>query len=116
MATQPRDEEVRGDWIYAVEAKAVKPGRAVAVQIRDRWYAIANDRGIFYACDNLCPHAGGSLGRGDVHGGCIVCPVHHWPLDLRTGLTDPKTPWIHLKRFRCEVREDKVYVDVSGVI
>src|SRR5262245_20356420 len=81
-------------------ADVVKPGRSVPVQVGDHWYAICNDRGTFYACDNLCPHAGGSLGRGDVHDGCVVCPVHHWPWDLRTGLTDPQMAYMRLKRYR----------------
>jgi nitrite reductase/ring-hydroxylating ferredoxin subunit len=103
-------------FIYAIDADAVKPGRAAPVQIGDRWFVVCNDRGQFYAGDNLCPHAGGSLGKGDVHDGCIVCPVHHWPWDLKTGLSDPNMPFMRMKRYHCEVREEKVYVNVSAPI
>lgn len=40
----------------------------------------------FYACDAVCPHAGGPLSAGfiDEHNR-IVCPLHRYAFDLRTG-------------------------------
>ncbi|MGF1508494.1 MAG: Rieske (2Fe-2S) protein [Myxococcota bacterium] len=35
--------------------------------------------------DGICPHRGGSLSDGWVEGGALVCPVHAWAFDLRTG-------------------------------
>ncbi len=38
--------------------------------------------------DDACPHAGGSLSAGylDSQSGCVVCPWHAWPFDVKTGL------------------------------
>ena len=114
MQTETHPDSGNGpQWGYVVDAAAVKPGRAVAVQVGDTWLAICNDAGTYFACQNLCPHAGGSLGKGEVRDGRVYCPVHHWPWDLRTGLTADEMPWMRVKRYRCEVREGKVYVDVS---
>lgn len=101
---------------YAIEADQVPPGRAVAVEIDGQWYAVCNDHGRFYVCDFHCPHEGGPLANGEIHDGCIVCPVHHWPWDLKTGLTDPNMPWLHLARYRTEVRGNSVFVDTSSVL
>ena len=35
--------------------------------------------------DDVCPHAGASLGEGMVDGDFIVCPLHASAYDVRTG-------------------------------
>ncbi|MCC6736233.1 MAG: nitrite reductase small subunit NirD [Bauldia sp.] len=42
------------------------------------------ERGVF-ALENRCPHRGGPLSEGIVHGGSVTCPLHNWVIDLRTG-------------------------------
>ena len=31
-----------------------------------------------YALDNRCPHKGGPLAEGIVHGTSVTCPLHNW--------------------------------------
>ena len=38
-----------------------------------------------YAIENRCPHNGGPLSEGIVHGGSVTCPLHNWVFDLATG-------------------------------
>ncbi len=38
-----------------------------------------------YAIENRCPHKGGPLAEGIVHGGSVTCPLHSWVFDLSTG-------------------------------
>jgi nitrite reductase (NADH) small subunit len=38
-----------------------------------------------YAIENRCPHKGGPLSEGIVHGGSVTCPLHNWVFDLATG-------------------------------
>ncbi len=47
----------------------------------------------FFACDDECPHAGGSLSDGPVTNCSVVCPLHFWEFDLRSGeyTDDPST-------------------------
>ncbi|MCW5715956.1 MAG: nitrite reductase small subunit NirD [Bauldia sp.] len=42
------------------------------------------DGGIF-ALENRCPHRGGPLSEGIVHGNAVTCPLHNWVIDLATG-------------------------------
>ena len=39
-----------------------------------------------FATANICPHAGGPLNEGIVHGRKVTCPLHNWVFDLETGL------------------------------
>ncbi len=54
------------------------PGGNIAVfrTVDDRVFALA-DR---------CPHRGGPLSQGIVHGHQVACPLHDWRIHLNTGL------------------------------
>ena len=38
-----------------------------------------------YAIDDHCPHKGGPLSQGIVHGRAVTCPLHNWVISLETG-------------------------------
>lgn len=38
-----------------------------------------------FALVNRCPHKGGPLSQGIVHGHSVACPLHNWNIALRTG-------------------------------
>jgi nitrite reductase (NADH) small subunit len=38
-----------------------------------------------FALDDRCPHKGGPLSQGIVHGTSVTCPLHNWVIDLTTG-------------------------------
>ncbi len=38
-----------------------------------------------FALDNRCPHKGGPLSEGIVHGRHVTCPLHNWVIDLKSG-------------------------------
>ncbi len=45
-----------------------------------------------FALHNRCPHRGGPLSEGIVHGGKVTCPLPNWVIDLATGdATAPDT-------------------------
>ena len=41
--------------------------------------------GAVYALRDRCPHRGGPLSQGIVHGDRVTCPLHDWVIDLETG-------------------------------
>ncbi len=38
-----------------------------------------------YALNDRCPHKGGPLSQGIVHGRSVTCPLHNWVIDLASG-------------------------------
>jgi nitrite reductase (NADH) small subunit len=38
-----------------------------------------------FALDDRCPHKGGPLSDGIVHGRSVTCPLHNWVISLETG-------------------------------
>ena len=41
--------------------------------------------GEVFALRDQCPHRGGPLSEGIVHGTRVTCPLHDWVIDLKTG-------------------------------
>ena len=38
-----------------------------------------------FAVSDSCPHKGGPLSEGIVHGNKVTCPLHNWVFSLETG-------------------------------
>lgn len=47
-------------------------------------FRTADDR--VFAIEDHCPHKGGPLSQGIVHGASVTCPLHNWVISLETGL------------------------------
>lgn len=41
--------------------------------------------GRIFALWDKCPHKGGPLSQGIVHGDSVTCPLHNWIIGLETG-------------------------------
>jgi len=41
--------------------------------------------GQVFALRDACPHKGGPLSQGIVHGHAVACPLHNWSIELATG-------------------------------
>jgi nitrite reductase (NADH) small subunit len=38
-----------------------------------------------FAIEDQCPHKGGPLSQGIVHGKSVTCPLHNWVISLESG-------------------------------
>ena len=75
-------------------------------------YAVCNADGELHALDGVCPHAGGPLGQGALHGSTLVCPWHAWEYDCRTGLSD-LDPDLKVARFPVKEERGDIWIDVA---
>jgi nitrite reductase (NADH) small subunit len=66
-----------------------------------------------FALEDRCPHKGGPLSDGIVHGHRVTCPLHNWVIDLATGgATGPDEGCTG--SVPVEVRHGRVVVAVAG--
>jgi nitrite reductase (NADH) small subunit len=74
------------DWITVGTLAEIPRRGARVVRIDDRAIALfrASDDKVFALLDR-CPHRGGPLSQGIVHGHCVTCPLHDWVIDLASG-------------------------------
>jgi nitrite reductase/ring-hydroxylating ferredoxin subunit len=62
------------------------------------------------AIGNVCPHQGGSLADGWLEGDIVVCPLHGWEFDLRSGAC-MTIPGERVPAYRVSVEDGQVYVE-----
>ena len=66
------------DQIPRLGARVVRTPRGCIAVFRTE-----DDRA--FALEDRCPHRGGPLSQGIVHGTSVTCPLHNWVLSLETG-------------------------------
>ena len=67
--------------------------------------------GEVYAIEDACNHAGASLSEGWVEGDCVVCPMHAYVFELRTGkLARPKGLCSDQRTYEARIEGDEVVV------
>jgi nitrite reductase (NADH) small subunit len=65
-----------------------------------------------FAVDDKCPHKGGPLSQGIVHGHAVTCPLHNWVIDLESGeAAAPDEGCVH--RIPVRVQEGRVLLALS---
>jgi nitrite reductase/ring-hydroxylating ferredoxin subunit len=69
-------------------AAALEADSVIEVFVGDTPYAICNVGGKITALSGACPHRGGPLGQGAIHGSNLVCPWHAWEWNCATGEND----------------------------
>lgn len=74
------------DWIEIgiVDDVPLRGSRVVTTDQGDIAIFKAADERIFALWDK-CPHKGGPLSQGIVHGHSVTCPLHNWVVGLETG-------------------------------
>jgi len=73
-------------WFDVGPLHAIPPRGARTIKTPRREIAVfrtASDE--VFALENRCPHKGGPLADGIVHGRRVACPLHNWVINLEDG-------------------------------
>ena len=99
--------------IVTVGVSEVPAGKPLAVQVSDALtLAVCELDGVYHAFDQKCPHRAAALTQGEIAGELIVCPVHHFKFNLKTGrCVMPKH--LKLRSFPVTREGDRLSVDVT---
>ncbi|MGB5202174.1 MAG: nitrite reductase small subunit NirD [Sedimenticolaceae bacterium] len=74
------------DWIEVVALEEIPRlgSRVIKTDTMDIALFRTRDDQVF-ALRDACPHKGGPLSQGIVHGTSVTCPLHNWKIDLASG-------------------------------
>lgn len=69
------------------QVERIPLGEGREYKIAGRLIAVFRERsGALYAVQALCPHRAGALADGFIGAGKVICPLHSFKFDLRTGV------------------------------
>jgi nitrite reductase (NADH) small subunit len=87
------------------------PGEVTELEVGEALYAVCNIDGKLHCVSGTCPHAGGPLAQGTLHGNYLVCPWHGFEFDCRSGLNDDDEG-MKLETYRVVVQDADIFVDL----
>jgi nitrite reductase (NADH) small subunit len=68
-----------------------------------------------FALENRCPHRGGPLSEGIVHGRKVACPLHNWVIELETGKAAGADEGC-VQRFPVKVEKGRIYLEMAVAV
>jgi nitrite reductase (NADH) small subunit len=67
-----------------------------------------------FAVEDHCPHRGGPLSQGIVHGASVTCPLHNWVISLETGKAQGADEGA-VKTISVRVEDGRLYLALDAV-
>lgn len=67
-----------------------------------------------FALNDRCPHRGGPLSQGIVHGNSVTCPLHNWVFSLESGEAQGADSGA-VTRFATRVEDNRILLDPAAL-
>lgn len=81
------------------------------IDIDGKRFCMARTEEGYFAIDDKCPHAGGRFGKGGwCDKGMVVCPVHRYKYDAKTGRGIQGD---FVNSYKTETRKDGIYIGLE---
>ncbi|HSF91127.1 MAG TPA: nitrite reductase small subunit NirD [Paracoccaceae bacterium] len=68
-----------------------------------------------FALNDRCPHKGGPLSDGIVHGHKVTCPLHNWAFDLSTGIAQGADSGA-VATYPVQVENGRILIDAEKLV
>ncbi len=68
-----------------------------------------------FAIEDRCPHKGGPLSQGIVHGKAVTCPLHNWVISLETGEAQGADEGA-VRTIALEISNGRILLDRNAVV
>jgi len=101
------------EWLDVGALEDVPRRGARVVRTKEGCIAVfrtADDR--IFALNDRCPHKGGPLSQGIVHGTAVTCPLHNWVISLETGAALGADQG-EVRKYAMRVEGGRLLLDVS---
>ena len=98
------------EFVKVAAVGDVPAGEAKLVRVGDRFLALYNCDGTYYATDDTCSHAEASLSEGFLQGCEIECPLHGGRFDVRTGKATWSPAFVPIATYEVRVEGPDVLV------
>jgi 3-phenylpropionate/trans-cinnamate dioxygenase ferredoxin subunit len=96
------------DSVAAAE-RNLAAGHVMTVNAGRKKICLARTAEGFFAVDDKCPHNGASLGNGYCTENSVVCPLHRYHFDLKTGRAKSGLGDV-VRAYPLQAREDGLFI------
>jgi nitrite reductase/ring-hydroxylating ferredoxin subunit len=98
--------------IFVSKTEDVLSGQMKKISIDGNEIVILNINGSYFAIDDTCTHAGGSLSEGKLDGSTIICDWHGAQFECKNGKLLKFPAKINdLKSYKIVIESDKIFVE-----
>ena len=98
--------------IIVAKTNEIKPNQIKQVSIDGKDIVIINIDGNYFAINDTCTHAGGSLSEGKVEGSIITCDWHGAQFDCKSGKLVKFPAKINdLESYNVVIESDTIFVE-----
>ena len=108
--------ETTNSPIKVCKVSELPSGQSKCVEANGKEVAVFNVHGKFYAIDNVCIHAGGSLHDGslDEEKCQVTCGWHGWGFDLATGkcVTHPRQD-VFTGSYPVKIQGENIFLEIK---
>jgi len=89
----------------------IPDGKRKIIQVDNLSIGVFHHNGEWFAVRNHCVHRGGPVATGALKGDTLICPLHGYQYNLKTGqlLVDPTSK---LETYTVTLRDQKIYVSI----
>jgi len=107
-----KEEQQMSDWKLICKLEDIpKLGSRVVRHASGDIAVFRNNEDEVFALHDKCPHKGGPLSQGIVHGRKVTCPLHGWNIQLENG--NAVAPDVgHCGTFKVRLEDGDVYLAV----
>ena len=98
--------------IIVAKTNEIKPNQIKQVSIDGKDIVVMNIDGSYFAINDTCTHAGGSLSEGKVEGSIITCDWHGAQFDCKSGKLVKFPAKINdLESYNVVIESDTIFVE-----
>ena len=98
--------------IIVAKTNEIKPNQIKQVSIDGKDIVVINIDGSYFAINDTCTHAGGSLSEGKVEGSIITCDWHGAQFDCKSGKLIKFPAKINdLESYSVVIESDTIFVE-----
>tara|TARA_Y100000782_G_scaffold103793_1_gene122263 strand:- start:1339 stop:1647 length:309 start_codon:yes stop_codon:yes gene_type:complete len=98
--------------IIVAKTNEIKPNQIKQVSIDGKDIVVINIDGNYFAINDTCTHAGGSLSEGKVEGSIITCDWHGAQFDCKSGKLVKFPAKINdLESYNVVIESDTIFVE-----
>jgi len=103
-------------WLKVCSVQDIPARGAIRVEFANQTVAIFRtfDNEV-RALEDRCPHKGGALSAGIVHGNCVTCPLHNWVISLESGKALGEDVG-QVNKFTVRVEDENVFLKTPDTI